>query len=444
MSYEKLGFTSGQKLKAEHLNHMEEGIANAGGVSSWNDLKDKPFGSEVIEGVITFDGYLEGHEYYGDEDSGLVKVSDKILNVQDLVGANWVAYSGGSGKINGIFSDADVHDAVKESMENGDPIPVENPVLIVADCYISGFLTLYVYVCQNVESVTGLPDGTYFGINNDLYTGFIHSISCLTDEVETIKTIDPKYLPKALQFGEEQAFEPIVWDGNTEGKESVNIGPLVGVELFPVYKIATQTLSASQYDGASICDLSHTPGPDIKPIQILELVNGSTDTAKLYTFTFGYLENSEQNEWSSYCDGAFVVVTGENPYGVPVGIYVNSMKRQNAYEEHLPVKIFKETIKPLDEKYLPDTAMRAGSINLYVAQYGDFLCSDAECDFNVTRTLLTSYINSGKQMYVRSVGYGMLDKICPVLYIDYTHAEVWYYAKDDHDNLQLYKSSVID
>lgn len=29
MSYNKLGFTSGQKLKAEHLNHMEEGIANA-------------------------------------------------------------------------------------------------------------------------------------------------------------------------------------------------------------------------------------------------------------------------------------------------------------------------------------------------------------------------------------------------------------------------------
>lgn len=31
MSYNKLGFTSGQTLKADHLNHMEEGIANAGG-----------------------------------------------------------------------------------------------------------------------------------------------------------------------------------------------------------------------------------------------------------------------------------------------------------------------------------------------------------------------------------------------------------------------------
>lgn len=31
MSYEKLGFVKGQKLKADHLNHMEDGIANAGG-----------------------------------------------------------------------------------------------------------------------------------------------------------------------------------------------------------------------------------------------------------------------------------------------------------------------------------------------------------------------------------------------------------------------------
>lgn len=41
MSYNKLGFTSGQTLKAEHLNHMEEGIANAGS-TSWGNITDKP------------------------------------------------------------------------------------------------------------------------------------------------------------------------------------------------------------------------------------------------------------------------------------------------------------------------------------------------------------------------------------------------------------------
>lgn len=163
-------------------------------------------------------------------------------------------------------------------------------------------------------------------------------------------------------FGEEQAFEPIVWDGNTEGLESIDIGPLLGVDTFPVFKIATSTLPASQYDGASICDLSHTPGPNIKPIQILELMNGSTDTARLYTFDFGYLENSEQNEWSSYCDGVFVVVTGENAYGAPVGIYVNSMETHIGYEKYLPVKIYKEIVKPLDEKYIPNTIARVSDL----------------------------------------------------------------------------------
>ncbi len=43
MSYEKLGFTSGQTLKAEHLNHIEDGIANAGGATTWDELEGKPF-----------------------------------------------------------------------------------------------------------------------------------------------------------------------------------------------------------------------------------------------------------------------------------------------------------------------------------------------------------------------------------------------------------------
>ena len=56
MSYEKLGFEKGQVLKAEHLNHMEDGIANAGGVGfeywkgnvTWNNT-DKYFTFEGID-----------------------------------------------------------------------------------------------------------------------------------------------------------------------------------------------------------------------------------------------------------------------------------------------------------------------------------------------------------------------------------------------------------
>ena len=90
MSYEKLGFTSGQVLKAEHLNHIEDGIANAGGVTSWNDLEDKPFGEEVTEPIV-FDGNVEGKvtvlaptaSLLG-ADLLLVKVSDVAYTAEEL------------------------------------------------------------------------------------------------------------------------------------------------------------------------------------------------------------------------------------------------------------------------------------------------------------------------------------------------------------------------
>lgn len=42
MSYNKLGFTSGQTLKAEHLNYIEDGIANAGGADGIIDVVELP------------------------------------------------------------------------------------------------------------------------------------------------------------------------------------------------------------------------------------------------------------------------------------------------------------------------------------------------------------------------------------------------------------------
>jgi hypothetical protein len=87
MSYNKLGFTKGQTLKAEHLNHMEEGIANV----SWNDLADKPFYESVDYGdtLLTNRDALSDAVFSGDAvmDSfgQSVKVSDAIPTLNDLV-----------------------------------------------------------------------------------------------------------------------------------------------------------------------------------------------------------------------------------------------------------------------------------------------------------------------------------------------------------------------
>jgi hypothetical protein len=89
MSYEKLGFTSGQTLKAEHLNHMEEGIANAGGVTSWNDLEDKPFGESSGE-VVLFDGTAVDGDTL--KIKSLLELGKEYIVVFDGVTYNLVAF----------------------------------------------------------------------------------------------------------------------------------------------------------------------------------------------------------------------------------------------------------------------------------------------------------------------------------------------------------------
>ena len=80
MSYEKLGFVSGQTLKAEHLNHMEEGIVNI----SWNDLADKPF--EETEAVVNFvpDGVT-----YSEDDGAFIGTAAAIPTVGETYAVTW-------------------------------------------------------------------------------------------------------------------------------------------------------------------------------------------------------------------------------------------------------------------------------------------------------------------------------------------------------------------
>ena len=57
------------------------------GVTSWNDLTDKPFG-EVGKAPITWDGVIGDRVTFATEGSGVfIKVSDKALSVDDLLGS---------------------------------------------------------------------------------------------------------------------------------------------------------------------------------------------------------------------------------------------------------------------------------------------------------------------------------------------------------------------
>ena len=180
--------------------------------------------------------------------------------------------------------------------------------------------------------------GIYFSVIEDEY-GFERAVSLtipgytgFTTTTTEIKTLDPKYLPEALQFGEDKAFEPIVWDGNTEGLEN-----LAGM---PAYKVS-----------------------DFAP-SLNELVNGGTIeyTAQgnkvKTTFTAADIDTSTPNILSindedGAAQGTVVMVVVADTELAPnmiakTGTYFMGMS--NLVTHSL---IPNATVKPLDEKYMP-------------------------------------------------------------------------------------------
>lgn len=181
MSYEKLGFTSGQTLKAEHLNHMEDGIANAGG-GSWNDLADKPFGETTPKFDIKWDGNATEKEMIdlsivGASNMYLVKVNDDVYLADDLIGATVTGYD---------ISTGESYDKIVESDSiNSDGFP--------GSLVLCGDIVVVVYSADTLCEAVGAPVGTYTnGIYFMLEDGAFYA-SRLVAPTE-IKKLDSKYV----------------------------------------------------------------------------------------------------------------------------------------------------------------------------------------------------------------------------------------------------------
>lgn len=183
MSYEKLGFTSGQTLKAEHLNHMEEGIANAGGVSSWNDLQDKPFYSEMVEGIAEFDGDLTGKECL-DAGGGVsfVKITENTVTLEQLIGSTVVVKA------------PDGHDDITLEITE-DMIQVQTATETAGVMNVGHDGMPLMFVAYGDMAAEGAPfsDGTYF-----MYQ-LIDDSAAYTRSLSFVHKIDEKYLPDSVK-----------------------------------------------------------------------------------------------------------------------------------------------------------------------------------------------------------------------------------------------------
>ena len=185
-------------MKNFFLNMAIQGFlgGSGGGASSWNDLADKPFGEEVTEGVLVYDGDISKHETANWQGYPVPKMSDKALTKDDLVGSICVICNvdsnGNCTKDQHIIEAEDIMD-----------VPLDEAGAIAAYMVIVGIQGMAISVIMDLSEM-GLPLGTYFfdvpGSNGA--HSYCESISCLTGEVETIKTIDEKYLPGPKLLGE--------------------------------------------------------------------------------------------------------------------------------------------------------------------------------------------------------------------------------------------------
>lgn len=165
------------------------GGTGGGGVSSWNDLTDKPFGEETI--VI-----LPETELVFEEMDGMpIAMLDYALFQDIIVGTAVKVTWGGT-----------VYECIATFAERD---------LIIGNKFLLG-------------EDTGEP----FCIGVQFEEGFVMAIALdgsatqtVSIETESIKTLDPKYLPEALRFGETTVTsETLTWDGVIGDKVSISFG----------------------------------------------------------------------------------------------------------------------------------------------------------------------------------------------------------------------------
>ena len=177
MAYEKQFFEDGQVLKAEHLNHMEEGFENL----AFEDLKDKPFGDVVYADQYSFDSMPDVSFDFAEEVT-FYKVSDLMLSYDQLlktvftVTSNETVYEFTPTAEDFMFID----DAVVGFSCDNLPIGV---------AYATGSIT------TDLGSLNPPETGIYMGFPLGATSSAAESIAVYCKDV---KKLDEKYLPVCL------------------------------------------------------------------------------------------------------------------------------------------------------------------------------------------------------------------------------------------------------
>lgn len=212
-------------------------VVPSGGVSSWNDLTDKPFYAETENSKeITWDGNASGHEVISTM-IGMIEV--EAVKLSDCAP---VVYDGETQQLlYKPYIEVNIDGSILFSTENeyGELILSNNEPIGVMPLYFEDFteqdgimfcepwgstkvISYFVIVYSDAGDLT---KGTYavkaVGTKHDETFGTKLAFDEPVFVNEILKKLDSKYLPDALQFGETYG-DTLTWDGDITGRENYN------------------------------------------------------------------------------------------------------------------------------------------------------------------------------------------------------------------------------
>jgi hypothetical protein len=323
-----------EKVKARYL---PENIGG-GGVSSWNDLTDKPFYEITIgEDVLTWDG----------NKNGLPNITGMFYYASSVVPTAEDLHNGGTLICNGVVTET-------FTSSNMDIVETTDTMLIVR---VGGSPRFVIATCDNAVDGAGSTianKGVYLLHDGAKYVSSLE-INGFSFKETKIKTIDPKFLPPMESgvsswndltdrpFGETTTYgDTLTWDGNTEGLEFVDLFEVAGAVYYKISNAipTVDDLANGVSVGMSLGNVNTYPAGEFIPIS-----DGVLSTDAMEFFIVDESAVGVDIEGIIFPEsGVYVMFMADE--GDAVGVYVTSLtiNNYNGFE-------CTETV-PLPNKYL--------------------------------------------------------------------------------------------
>lgn len=328
---------------AERAAEMVDVPEGGSGVTSWNDLTDKPFGEMPPIFDISWDGDMTGHDVLSiAENQYVVKVSDEVFTKEQLLNSTTYCSYGDEE----TFTEEDIY--------------VKNEVGFISIGHV-----LIVFSAETLIGAMGLPEGSVSnGVWFLILTGKAPYYVERFIASSTIKTIDNKYLDlegfaktedlSAVAISgswndlTDKPFSETIetsnvlgWDRNTDNRERL--------PYTDYYKVSNDIVSSVDLANGGYVGL-HFKNVDRE------------GRFTVYEKDYGYA--LYVNDVMTYC--VSIILEGATVNGLPVspGIYF-WYSSEVSYVKFLSINgyTFKiPTIKTLDEKFLPETVVLEGEL----------------------------------------------------------------------------------